>query len=177
MPSHSKVQQNESIAQIARQHSTSPQPGFEGGCGSVQLSAAGAQFGCVAAAQSNGSRFARPAQLTSHDAVQQKVHYETAGFAMLHDFATWPEGGNSVESGLYLLADLFRKGKLKIFKGLSNVLGEFRMYHRDEKGRIVKINDDLLDAIRYAYMMRRFAIRRGDIGKTARAPIKFSGWN
>jgi phage terminase large subunit-like protein len=110
------------------------------------------------------------------DAVQQKVHYERAGFKMLHEHATWPEGGNSVESGIYSISDLMRKGKFKIFKGLVHVLEEVRQYHRDEKGRIVKVRDDLLDAIRYAYMMRRYALPMGDM-KQKPVKINFKGWN
>ena len=40
---------------------------------------------------------------------------------------------------------------------------EILQYHRDEKGKIVKVRDDLLDAIRYAYMMKRESIPYGDI--------------
>ncbi|MCV5934662.1 terminase, partial [Escherichia coli] len=42
---------------------------------------------------------------------------------------------------------------------------EFRLYHRDENGKIVKLNDDVLSAVRYAYMMRRFAKMMRDIKK------------
>ena len=99
------------------------------------------------------------------DAVQQKVHYENAGFKMLPRHATWQEGGNSVESGIYLIGDLMRKGKFKIFSGLIELLEEIRQYHRDEKGKIVKKKDDLLDALRYAMMMIRFACKVGDVGR------------
>lgn len=109
------------------------------------------------------------------DAVQQKVHYETAGFKMLGKHATWQQGGNSVESGLYSIHDLMRKGKFKIFRGLFEVLEEVRQYHRDEKGKIVKVRDDLLDAIRYAYMMKRHAVRVGDVGEKPKK-IKYTGW-
>ncbi|MEW7833539.1 hypothetical protein AB2R53_08315 [Acinetobacter baumannii] len=63
-----------------------------------------------------------------------------------------------------------RKGKWKVFKGLRVFFDEFLQYHRDEKGRIVKTNDDVLDATRYAYMMRRFAVQKGLIGKPTGAP-------
>lgn len=110
------------------------------------------------------------------DAVQQKVHYERAGFKMLAAHATWPEGGNSVESGLYEIGDLMRKGKFKFSRGLLELFNEFRQYHRDDKGRIVKAMDDLLDAVRYAFMMRRYSVRVGEVGVAPR-PIKFTGWN
>lgn len=105
------------------------------------------------------------------DAVQQKVHYEKAGFSMLPSHATWPEGGNSVESGLYLIGDLMRKGKFKIVKGLIQLMDEVRQYHRDDNGKIAKVRDDLLDAMRYAFMMRRNAVRVGDLGKQ---PVKLN---
>ena len=34
---------------------------------------------------------------------------------------------------------------------------EQRQYHRGEDGKIVRINDDVLDAVRYGIMMLRFA--------------------
>jgi hypothetical protein len=58
-----------------------------------------------------------------------------------------------------------RKGKFKIFRGQPDYMAEHRQYHRDEKGKIVKVVDDLLDACRYAYMMKRFAMKAGDVLK------------
>jgi phage terminase large subunit-like protein len=110
------------------------------------------------------------------DARQLKNHYETAGFNMLHDFATWPDGGRSVETGLFEIKNLMQKGLFKVFKGNRPFLDEFLQYHRDERGHIVKTNDDAADAVRYAYMMRRFAVRRGDIGKAQTVKINFAGW-
>jgi phage terminase large subunit-like protein len=89
---------------------------------------------------------------------QQKSYYEEAGFLMLFEPAQWVDGSRSVEAGLFELLDLMRKGKLKVFRGLRDFFEEFNFYHRDDKGQIVKKRDDLLDALRYAYMMRRYAI-------------------
>ena len=48
-------------------------------------------------------------------------------------------------------------------------------YHRDDKGKIVKTQDDSLDAIRYAYMMKRHAIPFGDIENPKEfEPINFA---
>lgn len=107
------------------------------------------------------------------DAVQQKTHYQNAGFRMLPEMATWPpvngkSGGNSVEHGLYELNDLMRKGKFKVFRGQPDFMDELRQYHRNDAGKIVKVRDDLLDGVRYAYMMRRFAVRVGDLSQSAR---------
>ncbi len=106
------------------------------------------------------------------DSTQLKTHYSKAGFKMLAGHATWPptvnekgkmvEGGTSVETGLFEINGLMAKGLFRIFLGLHDVLDEVRQYHRNEQGKIAKVNDDLLDAIRYAYMMRRYAIRVGD---------------
>ena len=98
------------------------------------------------------------------DVAQQKDHYKNAGFNMLPEMATWPQGGNSVENGIYELLDRARKGKLKIFRGQSDFMNEWRQYHRDPKGKIVKAHDDLLDGLRYGYMMARYAIKYGDNG-------------
>lgn len=94
---------------------------------------------------------------------QQKQYYKEAGFNMLFDHATWPDGSNGVEAGLFEILDLMRKGKFKVFSGLRDWFNEFLQYHRDERGKIVKVGEDLLDATRYAYMMRRMAKRKGEI--------------
>lgn len=96
---------------------------------------------------------------------QQKAYYKEAGFKMLGEYATWPDGSNGVEAGLLEILLLMRAGKFKVFAGLRDWFNEFLQYHRDEKGKIVKTGDDLMDATRYAYMMRRFAIQKGLVGK------------
>jgi hypothetical protein len=59
------------------------------------------------------------------------------------------EADNAVESGLYELLTKMTGGRFKVFKSLQNWLGEFRLYRRDEKGRVVKERDHLMDATRY----------------------------
>jgi phage terminase large subunit-like protein len=103
---------------------------------------------------------------------QQKAYYVEAGFKLLGTHATWPDGSNGVEAGLFELRDLMTKGKFKVFAGLRDFFDEFLQYHRDENGRIVKTRDDILDAVRYAYMMRRFAIAYGDIGKPEEVAVE-----
>lgn len=110
--------------------------------------------------------------------VQQKKFYQDAGFTMMPERATWPDGSNGVEAGLLEILSLMQKGKFKIFAGLRDVFDEVGQYHRDEKGKISKVRDDLLDAIRYAYMMRRFAVQYGLIGinKPKRMPQTQKSW-
>lgn len=87
-----------------------------------------------------------------------KNQYKAAGFNMLPAHATWPMGGNSVEAGVREIGDRMLNGTFKVFKNLHEVFEEKRLYHRDKKGHIVKVRDDLLCAIRYAYMMARFSV-------------------
>lgn len=59
---------------------------------------------------------------------------------------------NSVEAGIHQTFQRLASGKLKVFRTLSNWLAEFRLYRRDDKGRIVKENDHLMDCTRYLVM-------------------------
>lgn len=104
---------------------------------------------------------------------QQKAYYEEAGFNMLPERATWEDGSNGVEAGLFEIRDLMMSGRFKVFAGQRDWLDEFLQYHRDDKGKINKTRDDLMDATRYAYMMRRFAIAYGDIAKPWGATINY----
>jgi phage terminase large subunit-like protein len=56
---------------------------------------------------------------------------------------------NGVESGLYSVWNRMSTGRLKVFRNMQNWLAEFRLYRRDERGRVVKENDHLMDATRY----------------------------
>lgn len=56
---------------------------------------------------------------------------------------------NSVESGIYKVWEMLSNGKLKIFKTCSGLFREYRVYQRDEKGKVVKKNDHFMDAMRY----------------------------
>jgi len=59
---------------------------------------------------------------------------------------------NAVESGLYEVWQRLSSGRLKVFRSCQQWRQEYRMYRRDDKGRIVKDNDHLMDATRYAIM-------------------------
>lgn len=60
----------------------------------------------------------------------------------------------AVESGLLEMLELLTQGRLKVFSTCRRLLEEFRMYRRDEKGRVVKKNDHVMDAWRYAIHTR-----------------------
>lgn len=59
---------------------------------------------------------------------------------------------NAVEAGIYVVWEMLSSGRLKILKSCTNTRAEYRVYRRDEKGRIVKENDHLMDSVRYGIM-------------------------
>lgn len=75
---------------------------------------------------------------------------------MLPMHATWPEGGNSVEAGIQEIQDRMQTGRFKVASHLVEWFKEFHGYHRKD-GQIVKAWDDVMDATRYAVMMKRYA--------------------
>jgi hypothetical protein len=54
----------------------------------------------------------------------------------------------AVEAGIEKAWQLLSSGKLKVLSTCAQWFEEFRVYRRDEKGRIVKQNDHLMDATR-----------------------------
>lgn len=62
------------------------------------------------------------------------------------------EADNSVEAGIYRVWTRMASGRLKVFASLSNWRKEFRLYRRDEQGKIIKKNDHIMDATRYLEM-------------------------
>lgn len=56
---------------------------------------------------------------------------------------------NEVETGLQEVFERMLSGRLKIFSNCEMVLSERRAYARDEKGRVKKMRDHLMDALRY----------------------------
>lgn len=97
--------------------------------------------------------------------VELAAQYRAQGLKMLKDKATHPPapnekegtGGNGVEAGLMEMLDRMQTGRLKVFKHLNDWFEEFRMYHRKD-GKVVKLDDDLMSATRYAIMMKRHAV-------------------
>lgn len=59
------------------------------------------------------------------------------------------KANNAVNAGLHHCLTMMQAGQLKVFRNCTNWLKEFRLYRRDEKGKIVKTNDHLMDAMRY----------------------------
>jgi hypothetical protein len=59
---------------------------------------------------------------------------------------------NAVEAGIYETWSRLSSGRIKVFRTLNHWLEEFRIYRRDEKGKIIKENDHLMDSMRYLVM-------------------------
>jgi hypothetical protein len=59
---------------------------------------------------------------------------------------------NAIEVGLTEMWQRLSTGRAKVFSSCVNWLTEYRMYRRDEKGKIVKENDHAMDASRYLVM-------------------------
>lgn len=56
---------------------------------------------------------------------------------------------NGVEAGTFAVWSRMSTGRIKVFNSLRGWLEEFRLYRRNEKGKIVKENDHLMDCMRY----------------------------
>lgn len=80
---------------------------------------------------------------------------------MLPEPAQFEDGSVSVEAGLMVMQSRIEAGTFKIFESCAEpFLSEYRTYHR-KAGRIVKEQDDVLDAARYGLMMLRKARAAG----------------
>lgn len=79
------------------------------------------------------------------DGQQLMVQYQELGLDLT-------AADNAVESGIYAVWQRLSGGRLKVFKTCQSFFAEYRLYRRDEKGRIVKSNDHIMDAVRYGIM-------------------------
>ena len=86
------------------------------------------------------------------------------------------EGGNSVEAALLEMVERENTGRLKVFSTCKSYLEERRMYHRDLNGKLVKMNDDVLSAVRYAIMMVRHARTQTVTVKKQKVAHGYSNW-
>ena len=56
---------------------------------------------------------------------------------------------NAVEAGIQMVWNRLATGRLLIFRSMRNWQSEYKLYHRNPEGLIVKKNDHLMDATRY----------------------------
>lgn len=93
--------------------------------------------------------------------VQLKNLYKKKGLFMLKDYARYQEKEKAahVEPGLIEMLEYMRTGRLKVFSTCGMWFEEKRLYHRKD-GKVVALNDDIMSASRYAFVMRRMAITK-----------------
>ena len=80
--------------------------------------------------------------MTEHDTEQLIQTYRKLGLKL-------ERADKAVETGIYDVWQLLSTGMLKVFRSLGPWFVEYRIYRRDEKGRIVKQNDHVMDGTRY----------------------------
>ena len=91
--------------------------------------------------------------------------YTRAGVNMLPKHAAFEDGSRGIDAGVFEVRSALKKGWLKLARGphVKMFMRQMGLYARDEKGNYPKKRSqqfDLLDAIRYWWMMvRRFAER------------------
>jgi hypothetical protein len=56
---------------------------------------------------------------------------------------------NAVDAGIFKVYERMTTGRLKVFRSCLQWFDEFRIYRRNEEGRIVKEHDHLMDCTRY----------------------------
>lgn len=76
------------------------------------------------------------------DGSKLRQEYDDLGLKLVN-------ANNAVEAGLHHCLMLMQGGQLKVFRTLTSWLREYRLYRRDEKGKIVKRMDHLMDCQRY----------------------------
>ena len=76
------------------------------------------------------------------DGTKMKDEYEKLGLVLR-------KADNSVAAGLRSVLTRMQAGTLKVFNTLTYFQKEYRLYRRDEKGKIVKEHDHLMDCMRY----------------------------
>ena len=76
------------------------------------------------------------------DGAKLRQEYDALGLQLVN-------ANNAVEAGLHHCLMLMQGGQLKVFRTLTSWLREYRLYRRDEKGKIVKRMDHLMDGMRY----------------------------
>lgn len=70
---------------------------------------------------------------------------------------------NNVATGINTVRSMLQRDKLVFTDDLVRVLKEMRLYRRNEKGDIIKLNDDLVDTVRYLCMGIKYAQPQGQL--------------
>jgi phage terminase large subunit-like protein len=82
--------------------------------------------------------------------------YKSLGLAMRPTHATFPSGGYDFEAGITEMETRFASKRLLIARHLQQAFDEYQGYHR-LNGLVIKVDDDIMSAIRVLCMDIRFA--------------------
>jgi phage terminase large subunit-like protein len=82
----------------------------------------------------------------------KRSEFETVAEMYMREGLTLYPANNAVEPGIAECQQRIATGRVKVFNTCTNFLAEYRIYRRDENGKIVKKKDDLIDAFRYLVM-------------------------
>lgn len=105
-------------------------------------------------------------------------HYRDHGVNMLSKSARYAKapgeekdkgGPQPVEPIVDEMLERMSTGRFKAFAHLSDFFEEKRSYHRKD-GKIVDRRDDVLKAVMYALMMKRYAVSLSSLGRSRSAP-------
>jgi hypothetical protein len=72
------------------------------------------------------------------------------------------------EGGIKAVEERFSTSRIKIFRTCENLQAEYRLYRRDEDGKIVREFDRLLDCLQYIVSMYRGIARTQPVDDRAR---------
>lgn len=90
----------------------------------------------------------------------KQIYMEAGALRMLSQSARYKNdvgGGQPVEPIVLEMQNRLTNGGLKVFDNCNEFFDEYRSFHRDENGKIVALRDDVIKAVMYAIMMRRYA--------------------
>ena len=83
-------------------------------------------------------------------------------------------GSQPVEPIVMEVNERCASGRFKVFDSCTDFFNEYRNYHRRD-GRLIDRNDDILKAVFYAVMMRRYAVTHGGgFSRPVQVPKAFS---
>ena len=120
---------------------------------------------------------AYPADILQHEKGSGEtlaLQYKNCGLKMMAHHAKNQDGSNYVEPALSEIRELMVLGKLHIAQHLNELQEEMRLYHRDEHFRLVKEREDLVCAMRYAIMSRRFGKKLNECDGVGYGPLPFA---
>ena len=96
--------------------------------------------------------------------------YRRLGAPMLAKHAENKGGGFHIEPAIEEMIGYMKRGCFTIASHMGELAEEILSYHRDEDYRVVKLRDDLISAVRYAFMARRRGKRLDEVEEFGRAP-------